>query len=190
MKLDLSFYFRDDVVSLAKELLGKTLLTCFDGTITSGIITETEAYKGIVDKASHSYGGRYTPRTEIMYRSGGTAYVYLCYGVHSLFNVVTNVEGIPDAVLIRSIVPKDGIALMCNRTGTEKLFGKAGNGPGKVSKLLGIHYSHSGESLLADKIWIENNGLIVTPTQIHSSTRIGVQYAEADALLPWRFFLK
>ncbi len=75
---------------IAKELLGKIIVTKFNGTFTSGRITETEAYNGVVDKASHAYGGRRTTRTEIMYQQGGTAYVYLCYGIHHLFNVVTN----------------------------------------------------------------------------------------------------
>src|SRR5688572_7863163 len=103
MKLKRDFYTREDVVLVAKELLGKVLCTKWNGKTTSGIITETEAYEGITDRASHAYRGRRTERTEIMYSEGGTAYVYLCYGMHHLFNVVTNKKDIPHAVLIRAV---------------------------------------------------------------------------------------
>ena len=103
MKIPLSFYQSDDVVFLARSLLGKSLLTFLDGKLTGGIITETEAYAGINDKASHAYGGRKTKRTEVMYREGGVCYVYLCYGIHYLFNVVTGKKDVPHAVLIRGI---------------------------------------------------------------------------------------
>src|SRR6187401_2200797 len=109
MKLDDSFYVREDVVQISRELLGKVLVTRMGNKITSGIITETEAYNGIIDKASHAYNNRRTKRTEIMYHVGGTAYIYLCYGIHSLFNVVTNEKDIPDAVLVRSIIPDRGL---------------------------------------------------------------------------------
>src|SRR5947207_949048 len=115
MKLSRSFYTRNDVVQISKELLGKYLFTKFKGTITGGIITETEAYAGITDRASHSFGGRRTSRTEVMYAEGGTAYIYICYGIHSLFNVVTNKKEIPEAVLIRAIHPTHGIELMLKR---------------------------------------------------------------------------
>src|SRR4051812_33790234 len=115
MKLKKSFYHRDDVVQIAKELLGKYLFTNFNNKLTGGIITETEAYCGVIDKASHAYRGRRTARTEIMYNAGGTAYVYLCYGVHSLFNVVTNRKDIPHAILIRAIQPTHGVETILKR---------------------------------------------------------------------------
>src|SRR5262245_49210922 len=99
-KLPLSFFEGEDVVQIARDLLGKILATNFDRQFTSGRIVETEAYAGIVDRASHAYGGRRTARTEIMYRGGGTAYVYLCYGIHHLFNIVTNAVDVPHAILI------------------------------------------------------------------------------------------
>jgi DNA-3-methyladenine glycosylase len=105
------FYIRTDVVQVARDLLGKVLYTSFNHEITAGIIIETEAYAGVTDKASHAYNNRRTARTEIMYRTGGTAYVYLCYGIHSLFNIVTSVEDNPHAVLIRGIEPLHGIEL-------------------------------------------------------------------------------
>ena len=120
-KLQADFYQREDVLLISRELLGKVLCTNFYGKLTSGIIVETEAYAGVTDKASHAYGGRRTKRTETMYASGGTAYVYLCYGIHHLFNIVTNKENIPHAVLIRSIQPRDGIEIMLQRRNKKKV---------------------------------------------------------------------
>ena len=195
MYLDPAFYLRDDVVMIARDLLGKYLCTEINGVVTSGIITETEAYAGTSDKASHAYNGRRTERTETMYRNGGIAYIYLCYGVHSLFNVVTNQEGVPHAVLIRGIKPADGIPEMLNRTGAANLTPKTGIGPGKVTKLLGLHYSMTGKDLTGkedktgDRIWIEDRGLRVDDEQLRISARIGVDYAGEDAKLPYRFFI-
>src|ERR1700739_2187259 len=110
-----SFYLQEDVVLVAKDLLGKGLCTHINGKFTSGIITETEAYAGVFDKASHAFGGKRTPRNENMYARGGTLYVYLCYGIHHLFNVVTNNEDIPHAVLIRAIKPLEGIETILKR---------------------------------------------------------------------------
>ena len=139
MKLQRSFYTRQDVVQIAKDLIGKYIFTHFNGEITGGIIIETEAYEGITDRASHAYGGRRTARTEVMYADGGVAYVYLCYGMHSLFNIVTNIQGVPHAVLIRGIYPSVGKEMMKMRTQKPELVRGSGIGPGKVSKLLGIH---------------------------------------------------
>ncbi|MBK5285313.1 MAG: DNA-3-methyladenine glycosylase [Bacteroidia bacterium] len=189
MLLDESFYIRENVVKISRELLGKVLVTNFRNKITSGIITETEAYAGAEDKASHAYNNRRTPRTEIMFGNGGTAYVYLCYGIHSLFNVVTNKETIPHAVLIRSIFPLEGIDIMRRRRGLKSPKKNFATGPGTVSQALGIHYSHSGESLLGNKIRIEDKGIKISSSQIQISKRIGVDYAGKDALLPYRFLL-
>ena len=189
-----TFYTRTDVVEIARDLLGKQLCSSINGVMTSGVITETEAYAGIIDKASHAFGNRRTERTEIMYREGGIAYIYLCYGVHSLFNVVTNHEGVPHAVLIRGIIPGEGMMEMLERTGKERLNGKSGTGPGKVTKLLGIHYSMSGMNLThgtgsvnGNKIWIEDRGLRIEEGRIRATTRVGVGYAGSDAALPYRF---
>jgi DNA-3-methyladenine glycosylase len=194
-KLEKSFYLQTDVVQAARSLLGKKLVTAFNGRITSGIIIETEAYNGINDRASHSFGGKITRRNEVMYSEGGVAYVYLCYGIHSLFNVVTNVLGIPDAVLVRGIILGEGTETMLERTGKKQPGQLMGNGPGKVSKLLGIHYSHSGLPLTSNAdsrnkplIWIEDDALIAD-SEIVASPRIGVDYAGEDALLPYRFCL-
>jgi DNA-3-methyladenine glycosylase len=182
-----SFYQRPDVVLIAKELLGKYVFTCFEGKLTGGIITETEAYAGVTDKASHAFGGRRTDRTEIMFREGGTAYVYLCYGVHSLFNIVTHQQDIPHAILIRGIYPTAGLDIMLSRTGKAAVNKDFCAGPGKVSKALGIHYSHSGLDLYSDQIWLEDKNIIVKADEIYSGKRIGVDYAGEDSLLPYRF---
>jgi DNA-3-methyladenine glycosylase len=189
-----NFYTRPDVVRIARELLGKYLITKKDGQITSGIICETEAYAGVFDKASHAFGGRRTRRTEIMYKTGGTAYIYICYGIHSLFNIVTNQKDIPDAVLIRGIKPSEGLDIMYRRSGTKEVNNDFGIGPGKVSKILGIHYSQTGYDLTRKPksknesgIWLEDRGIKINPENIISGPRIGVQYAGKDALLPYRF---
>jgi DNA-3-methyladenine glycosylase len=191
-----SYYLNQDVVFLAKDLLGKYLVTQFDGKLTSGIIAETEAYAGVTDRASHAYGNRRTARTEIMYCHGGTAYVYLCYGVHSLFNIVTNDRDIPHAILIRGIVPAEGTGIMLQRTGKASVTKKFGIGPGNVSKALGIHYSMTGLDLTRkpqgkndDGIWLEDRGFVADPAKILVTTRIGVQYSGEDSARPYRFVL-
>jgi DNA-3-methyladenine glycosylase len=188
MKIDRSFYTREDVVQIAKDLLGKFIFTSFNNEITAGIITEAEAYEGITDRASHAFGNRRTARTEVMYANGGVAYVYLCYGIHSLFNIVTNKQDIPHAILIRGIYPLEGLEVMKKRKEKLNLNRGSGSGPGKVSKLLGIHYSHSGIDLLGDEIWLEDRGLVLND-YILTGTRIGVDYAGKDALLPYRFWI-
>jgi DNA-3-methyladenine glycosylase len=189
-KLPASFYHRTNVITIAKELLGKLLVTSFNGELTTGRIVETEAYNGIGDKASHAYGGRRTKRTEIMYAPGGIAYVYLCYGIHHLFNVVTNAQDTPHAILVRGIEPVTGIAIMLERMKKEKADYTIGRGPGNVSKALGIDTKHTSLSLLSDEIYIADDGTKVKPSQIVASPRIGVDYAAEDALLPYRFYIK
>ena len=194
-KLGIDFYQQEDILAISKELLGKVLCTNFNGNLTTGIIVETEAYAGIMDKASHAYGGRRTQRTEVMYAEGGTAYVYLCYGIHHLFNVVTNVEDIPHAVLIRAINPIEGIDIMLQRRKLSKPLPKLTAGPGILSRALGICTDHSGMSLMGNKIWIENNHPSDRSKRsdgydIISSPRVGCQYAGKDAHNPWRFRIK
>jgi len=190
-KLKEGFYQRADVVQISKELLGKYLMTHVNGQTTGGIITETEAYAGIGDQASHAYGDRRTSRTEIMYNKGGVAYVYLCYGIHHLFNVVTNKEGTPHAVLIRAIKPMDGMEIILKRRGIDgKSKTAVANGPGTVSKALGIHTRDSGIILSGDRIWVEDRGMVVEPSTIITGPRIGVDYAGEDAKLPYRFRIR
>lgn len=189
-KLPRSFYTRGDVVAISRELLGKFLLTRINGAITGGMIVETEAYNGIEDRASHAYNGRRTPRTEIMYSIGGTAYVYLCYGLHHLFNIVTNKRNIPHAVLIRAIEPADGIGVMLRRRGRKEPAYTLTSGPGSVSRALGITTRHTGLDLLGTTIWLEDRGIDFTPADVISSKRIGVDYAGEHAHRLWRFAVK
>ncbi len=186
-KLSRDFYLREDVVQISKELLGKYLFTKIGGKITAGIITETEAYAGITDKASHAYNNRRTNRTEIMFAQGGLSYVYLCYGIHHLFNVVTNVKDTPHAVLIRAIKPLEGIDLILKRRKVLKIHSKITSGPGTVSQALGILTKHNGLDLTGNQIWIEDKGVKILKNEIISSPRIGVDYAGEDAKLPYRF---
>ena len=190
MVLPLEFYWNHDVVQVAQSLLGKLLVTEIGGKRTSGIIVETEAYAGITDKASHAYGNRKTHRTTTMFAQGGVAYVYLCYGIHHLFNVVTNVQEVPHAVLIRAIEPVDGIDIMMARRKKKKFNNTLTAGPGLMSEALGIKTIHTGMSLQQAPIFIEEGGYDVEPNNIISTTRVGVNYAAEDALLPYRFLLK
>tara|TARA_Y100001980_G_C14556900_1_gene352839 strand:+ start:23057 stop:23674 length:618 start_codon:yes stop_codon:yes gene_type:complete len=186
VKIPKSFYEREDVVKIARELLGKYLFTSIDGILTGGKIVETEAYNGRTDKASHAYKKR-TNRTEVMYQNGGIAYVYLCYGIHHLFNIVTNRSGLADAVLVRAVEPIFGIDRMVERYGGVRT--KVSNGPGKLSKALGINTGLNGTDLSGDKIFIATHIKEKSP-KIAVDTRIGVDYAEEDALLPWRFYVE
>lgn len=188
-KLHEGFYLQSDVTLIARELIGKLLVTNINGQLTSGFITETEAYNGVIDKASHAYGNRRTNRTETMYKSGGRAYIYLCYGIHSLFNVVTNETGTPHAVLIRSILPYYGIPIMEERAG-RKVTEKEGIGPGRVSKILGINFKQDGTDLVSGNlIWVEDHNILIDPMEISCTPRIGVGYAQEDALLKYRFVI-
>ena len=187
-RLTASFYLRDDVVAIAQELLGTILVTEWEGVRTTARIVETEAYRGPEDKASHAYNNRRTARTEVMFGPGGHAYVYLCYGIHHLFNVVTGPAEIPHAVLVRAVEPLVGIDIMMarrQRTQPKKLT----SGPGLVGQALGLSTIHSGLALTTgDSIWIEAQGL-EKDEAIVSSPRIGVDYAGECATWPWRFYL-
>jgi DNA-3-methyladenine glycosylase len=189
-KLSLDFYKRTNVLQVARELLGKILVTNQNGIITSGRIVEVEAYNGTIDKASHAFGGRRTNRNEIMYAEGGVAYVYLCYGIHYLFNVVTHTKETPHAILIRALEPVKGIEEMLNRVGKKKLDNTLTRGPGNLSKGLGITTLQTGISLLGKELFIADDGFEYTKNEIVASPRIGVDYAGKDALLPYRFFIK
>ncbi|MCD6065158.1 MAG: DNA-3-methyladenine glycosylase [Flavipsychrobacter sp.] len=190
MILPQSFYTRKDVVKIAKELLGKVLVTNFDGILTSGMIVETEAYAGEFDKASHAYRNRRTARTETMFKEGGVAYVYLCYGIHHLFNVVTHMADVPHAVLIRAVEPLEGVEEMLHRRKKERLQPVLTAGPGAMSAAFGIHTRHTGTSLQGPDIWIEDRGLKVPAKDIVHATRVGVAYAAEDALALYRFYIK
>jgi DNA-3-methyladenine glycosylase len=188
--LPASFYDRPRVVTVARDLLGKVLVTEFGGVRTSGRIVEVEAYNGAVDRASHAWSGRRTKRTEVMFGAGGTAYVYLIYGIHHLFNVVTNRSGVPHAVLVRALEPLEGIPVMLERVGKPQPDHSLTRGPGNLSKALGLLTVHTGMTLLSGEIWIGDDGFRPRRPEIVATPRIGVDYAGEDAALPYRFFIK
>jgi DNA-3-methyladenine glycosylase len=188
-KLDTSFYHRDDVTAIACALLGKVIVTRWDGITTAGKIVETEAYRGETDRASHAWAGRRTNRTEVMYGPGGHAYVYLCYGIHHLVNVVTNIAGIPHVVLLRAMEPLEGITEMVKRTGKAAGNASLGAGPGNMSRALGIQTRHSGHSLRSSNFFLADDGRDYAEADIVATPRIGVNYAGEDAKLPYRFII-
>lgn len=186
-RLDLSFYRRKDVVDIAKDLLGKVLITSLNGRTTSGRIVETEAYS-FVERGSHAFKGK-TKRNAVMFDKGGVAYVYLCYGVHNLFNIVTNGEEKADAVLIRALEPLHGKEYMMDRMNSKSIK-RITSGPGKLAKALGIDREMNGADLMGSTVWVEEDGFETKRGGIVKSKRIGIDYAGKDALLPWRFTIK
>lgn len=186
IKLTAEFFQSSDVVELAKHLVGYQINTYINKKLTSGIITETEAYAGKGDKACHAHLGRFTKRTSVMYEPGGIAYIYLCYGIHHLFNIVTNTKGNADAILIRAIEPIDGIDVMLSRRAKSKVDKTLTSGPGNVSQALGLTKEHNQNSVCSDEIWFEEQN--TKHIEIIETTRIGIDYAEEDAQLPWRFY--
>ncbi len=189
-KLPIHFYKRSDVVLIARELIGKIIVTNFDGLVTSGRIVETEAYTGFNDKASHAFAGKRTARNEHMYATAGTAYVYICYGMHHLFNVVTNAKEIPDAVLIRAVEPITGIDIMLQRTGKIKFDSSLTKGPGNAAKALGIGKRNSGINLLQGLIHIADDGFAIDENLLGISKRIGIENTGDAVSLPYRFYIK
>ncbi|MFI5172321.1 MAG: DNA-3-methyladenine glycosylase [Chitinophagales bacterium] len=188
-KLKKEFYRREDTLAVARDLLGKKLVSFANGQFTSGIICETEAYCGPEDRGCHAYNRRLTDRTKIMYSAGGVSYVYLCYGIHYLFNVITHTEDNPHAVLIRAIEPSDGMDIILKRRKTKKMHDGLGAGPGLVSQCLGFTTKHNGISLLENEIWIEDAKPIV-PKNIIESARVGMNFEGPYKLIPWRFRIK
>ncbi len=189
-KLPIDFFDREDVVQIAKELLGKILLTNLDGEVTSGRIVETEAYVAHIDKASHSFNGRRTAKNEHMYADPGTVYIYICYGMHQMMNVVTNKKDVPDAILIRALDPLEGVQEMLKRSHKKNVDFTLTRGPGNVGRSLGIHKNHSGDLIHSKHIFMLDDGYAVEQEMIGASKRIGVESAGADALLPYRFYVK
>lgn len=190
MRLPISYYQNQDVLFLARELLGKVVFTQSEGEITAGIIVETEGYSGVTDKASHAYNGRRTHRTETLYNEGGVTYVYLCYGIHYFLNVVTSVKDEPHGILIRAIQPLVGIDIMKRRKNMAVLKPAISSGPGSVGKALGINASFNNKSLIEHDIWIEDHEIKFSESDIVATPRIGIEYAGDHAMLPWRFFVR
>lgn len=187
MILPQSFYQRG-TEKVAKELLGKKLVRIYKGKRISGIIIETEAYLGLIDKGCHSYGGKITERLKTMYLNGGYSYVYFIYGMYFCFNVVTRSPAHPEAVLIRALEPAEGVNLM-------KEFRKQDNiknlttGPGKLAQALMITKEQNGISLDGNQLFIEDSPRI-SPSKIIARPRIGIDYAEEAKDWPLRFYIK
>lgn len=188
MRLEEEFYQRKNVVRIARDLLGKGLFTRINGVVSGGMIVETEAYSW-KEKGCHAYGAKKTPRNEIMFDNGGFVYVYLCYGMHQMFNIVTNRSGVAEAVLIRAIEPLKGIETMTFRRGKLANRFHLTSGPGKLTKALGIDRTFNGKSLTDDEVWVEDIGNKVSGSRIVASPRIGIDYAGEDAALLWRFII-
>jgi DNA-3-methyladenine glycosylase len=178
------------VLEITRELIGKIVVSKLEGVITAGRIVEAEAYNGPHDKAAHSYGNRRTVRTEVMFAAGGAAYVYLCYGIHQMFNIVTNEKDVPNAILVRALEPMIGIDTMLERSDKTLHGYDLTRGPGNVAKALGIHTRNSGLSLLSNELFIADDGTRYDSSELLATKRIGVDYAAEDALLPYRFILK
>ena len=188
-KLPISLYQDTNVARIARNLLGKQLWTNFNNNLTGGLIVEVEAYCGATDQACHAFPDKKTPRTQIMYESGGVAYVYLVYGMHHLFNIVTNIEGSADAVLIRAIEPVAGERIMQVRRNINQSNKLLTGGPARLTQALGITVAHNKTDLQSNHIWL-TEGKRYSDSEIVTSKRIGVEYAGDDALLPWRFHIK
>ncbi|MCA1801052.1 MAG: DNA-3-methyladenine glycosylase [Rhodothermaceae bacterium] len=189
-RLEKTFYLQPDVIEVGRRLLGKVLVSKINGVVTAGMIVETEAYAGIDDRASHAFGSRRTNRTQIMYSSGGVSYIYLCYGIHHLFNVITSREDEPHAVLIRALEPVDGLDVMLERRGLDRVQRNLTGGPGLLTQAMGITTRHNGTDLTGNTIWIEDRHAEVAPSGIICSARVGVHYAGVDAGKPWRFRIR
>lgn len=187
--LSKEFYLDEDILKISKSLLGKIIYTQIEDKICAAKIVETEAYKAPEDKASHAYANKKTNRTEVMFEEGGIIYMYLCYGLHQMLNIVTGPKGTAHATLIRAVEPITNIELMRTRRKHPKSDLNIGSGPGKVGQAMGLKLMHNGSSLLTREhlIWIEDHGLIIPDQQIICSPRVGIAYAEEYAMYPWRF---
>ena len=189
MKLPREFYTRNDVLEVARDLLGKKLVVpARSGARVAGLIVETESYRGPEDRASHAWNGRRTNRTETMYGIGGTAYVYFVYGMYTQFNVVTNVEGVPHAILVRALEPAEGLDLMRRRRRGRSEY-ELTSGPGRLCLAMGIDRGLDKADLLGRRVWIEA-GVSISPRQIARGPRVGIDYAEKWVTKPWRFWIK
>lgn len=187
-KLSDDFYRQEDTIAVSRQLLGKKLCTLIDGVFTSGIIVETEAYQGPEDLGSHAYNNKRTSRNETMYAEGGVVYMYICYGIHDMLNIVTGKEGSSHAVLIRALEPADGIRHMCERRGIQDLK-RLCKGPGALARAMGLNKKHNGMSLQGDTVWIEDAAGL-GEENIVETARVGLNIQGAYRDIPWRFYIK
>jgi DNA-3-methyladenine glycosylase len=189
-KLPVEFYQRDDVVLIARELLGKEVYSNIEGQITGGIIIETEAYRGPDDRGSHAYLNKRTPRNEMMYNAGGLVYMYICYGIHDMLNIVTGSKDMSHAILIRAIEPIKGLEIMRERRNIYNQDKRLCKGPGALAKAMALNKLHNGIDLQNDTIWIEDNGRSYTDEQVVASARVGMNFDGIYKTIPWRFYNK
>ena len=188
-KLPREFYTRSDVLKVSRDLLGKLIVVpTANKKRVSGMIVEVEAYRGPEDRASHAFGGRRTKRTETMYQAGGVAYVYFVYGMYYQFNVVSNVQDIPHAILVRALEPVEGIEFMRKRRHTHPDHNLT-NGPGKLCIAMGIDRELDGADLSGNRVWLEDYQN-VPASKISKGPRIGIDYAEDWIDKPWRFWIR
>lgn len=186
-----SYYQSEDVLALAQDLLGKIIVSEVDGYRVAARIVETEAYKAPEDKASHAYGNKKTARTATMYEQGGRSYIYLCYGIHHLCNVVTGPKDVAHAVLIRAVEPIQGVDIINDRRQVKGSRYNTANGPGKWTQAMGIttrfnnHTYHDNHSLI--RIY---DGPSIPSKDVVESARVGVEYAKECALWPWRYYIR
>ena len=189
--LPLSFFQRPDVLAIARELLGKHVFTCFDGELTGGRIVETEAYRHEGDPSITLHLQRKRTQAQALYQPGGHAYLYRVYRVHTLFNITAHDAAHPDAVLIRAIEPVEGLDIMLRRRGLAAPARNLTAGPGLLTQALGLTPALNGELVTGPHIWLEDRAEVVLEENIVASSRVGLDYAGADAVgLPWRFRLK
>jgi DNA-3-methyladenine glycosylase len=190
MRLPLTFYQQEDVVSVASQLLGKYVYSQIDGKITGGIIVETEAYRGPDDRGSHAYDDKKTARNQMMYQAGGLAYMYICYGIHDMLNIVTGAEGMSHALLIRALIPQTGLGEMRIRRNIFDEDKRLCQGPGALTKALGLIKLHNGYDLQGDVIWLKDRGLTYNENDIIASPRVGMNFDGPYKTIPWRFYVK
>ena len=189
-RLSREFFTRRNTLRIARDLLGKLLVVPDErGQRVSGVIVETEAYLGEIDKAAHSFGGRRTERNEITYAEGGHVYVFFVYGMYYQLNLVTGREGHPHVVLVRAVEPVEGIEVMRERRGVMKDTNLT-SGPGKLCIAFRITRKFNGEDLaVSDKIWVEQYRSI-RKSEVLSGPRVGIDYAGEFVQMPWRFWVK
>jgi DNA-3-methyladenine glycosylase len=189
--LNLRFFERAEVLTVARELLGKHVFTCIEGEVTGGRIVETEAYRHEGDPSITLHLQRKARQAQALYQPGGHAYLYTVYRVHTLFNITVNDAAHPDAVLIRAIEPLVGIEVMLRRRGLAQVARNLTAGPGVLSQALGLTPALNGEPLAGPRIWVEDAGEIIADEQVLASSRVGLEYAGEEAVaLPWRFRVK